>query len=80
MKTKTCSKCKIEKNITGFPKRKTSKDGMDSWCKKCMNKSSRKYRKIHKQKIKTYNKKYRETHQKELKMLQKKYYQSHKDK
>jgi hypothetical protein len=33
--TKICSKCKIEKSIKDFYKRKTSKDGLRCHCKKC---------------------------------------------
>lgn len=34
---KTCSKCKIEKEVSEFTKNKTSKDGLFSQCRKCKN-------------------------------------------
>lgn len=37
--TKCCSKCKKEKPLTDFYKRKAAKDGVNSWCKECFNKS-----------------------------------------
>ena len=38
MKTKICSKCKQEKDIILFSKRKDSKDGYRNICKECDNK------------------------------------------
>ena len=35
MKTKKCSKCKIEKSISGFSKDESSNDGLNCHCKKC---------------------------------------------
>lgn len=32
---KVCSRCKQEKPVTEFYRRKSSKDGYDSWCKRC---------------------------------------------
>ena len=37
METKVCSKCKEEKNICDFYKRKETKNGYRSDCKKCFN-------------------------------------------
>ncbi len=34
---KVCTQCKIEKEGYEFPKRKTNKDGLYSWCKECCN-------------------------------------------
>ena len=40
---KTCSKCKIEKPVSleYFSKHKLTKDGFDSWCKKCRTKKNK---------------------------------------
>ena len=35
MTKKICSKCKIEKDVCEFNKRKDSKDGLRGYCKKC---------------------------------------------
>lgn len=44
MKTKICSKCKIEKDITEFWKCKSNKDGLNYYCKKCHRKSAKEWR------------------------------------
>ena len=41
---KTCSKCKLEKELLDFHKNKNSKDGFCEKCKKCKNDYSKKYR------------------------------------
>lgn len=46
MKTKICSKCKQEKDIIFFAKRKDSKDGYRNICKECDNKLHKKYKLI----------------------------------
>jgi hypothetical protein len=35
MATKVCSKCKEEKDISGFCKRKSNRDGLYCWCRQC---------------------------------------------
>lgn len=40
-----CSKCKKEKSLSEFYKDKSSKDGYCCWCKKCKDKSTKKFRK-----------------------------------
>jgi len=52
VKTKVCSKCKIEKSVEGFTKAKKERDGLYSWCKECQ----KEYRKANSNKIKEYNK------------------------
>jgi hypothetical protein len=37
MDEKTCTHCKETKPIEGFSRRKSSKDGLQSWCKTCLN-------------------------------------------
>jgi superfamily II helicase len=41
--TKTCSKCKQEKDISQFNKNKRNKDGFQYFCKKCKLEQDRKY-------------------------------------
>ena len=42
---KTCTKCNIQKNIDEFGKNKNTNDGLNCWCKKCVNKQTANYRK-----------------------------------
>ncbi len=43
IKTKVCTLCKKEKEITLFYKRKEYTDGLDCYCKECKNKKSREH-------------------------------------
>lgn len=52
---KTCSECKVEKNILNFGKDKTGKFGVKSKCKTCMVKLVTEYNQKNKEKIKQYN-------------------------
>ena len=55
---KICSKCKEEKNIDCFGKNRTTKDGFQSNCKECRNKSSSEYYLANIEKKRAYGKKY----------------------
>lgn len=76
---KACSKCKQEKYIEQFNKKKASKDGYDSICKQCQHE----YDEARKDKKKEYNKiyspKYYEEHKEYLKIKQREYYQNNKE-
>lgn len=39
--TKCCTKCLETKDVSHFPRRSRSKDGLNTWCKSCMNANSR---------------------------------------
>ena len=52
MNTKKCRKCKIEKPLTEFSKRKALKDGLQYKCKACQSQSSANWRGIPKNKEK----------------------------
>ena len=45
---KVCMKCKVEKLLTEFNKRKISKDGFRSTCKSCKKEYDKQYRKVNK--------------------------------
>ena len=86
---KTCSKCKIEKELSDFYKKKASKDGFRSECKECNNIASKKYKinyyhrnkdKISKEKNKDYIKKYRELNKNHIRIINKRYRELNKDK
>jgi hypothetical protein len=65
MKTKICSKCRIEKDIYNFGKDKTRKDGLYPYCKEC--------RKLHNQKNKIKIAKYTKNYQINHKDIRNKY-------
>ena len=75
MDTKICSHCGKEYSATReyFPPRKTCKDGLDSWCKVCLNTISKeKYKQNYlniKMRRKKYNKQWNETHVKYKQIL-----------
>jgi len=51
MKTKVCSKCEEEKDLSEFYKQKKKKDGLRSQCKTCMNDFNKEYGKLNKEKV-----------------------------
>lgn len=79
MKTKICTKCKVEKSLYEFGSNKQSKDGKRSHCKECVNRHSKKYRQEHKEKIAIYTKRYHQEHREEAKIYSKKFHEAHKE-
>lgn len=92
---KTCSKCKIEKNLFEFNKRESSKDGFHQQCKRCLkkykdewyqnNKTSvvnrvKRYYDENKKQILEGCKKWRENNKEKVKKIQKKYREKNKEK
>ena len=53
---KTCSKCKERKPHSEFSKRRDSKDGFQSHCKKCQSRCAKQYYKENAEKFKQYRK------------------------
>lgn len=78
IKTKICSKCKVEKDIIYFSKHKKEKDGLRSYCKDCAKVYKDKYDKAHKEYSKEYSKMYRNTHRKQIAEYRKNYIESYK--
>jgi len=83
---KICTRCGCEKSIDKFGKQPATKNGLSSWCKKCINEQAKeysrthkiekaKYRKEHKVKISGYRQKYNQTHKTEIAEHKKKYRQ-----
>jgi len=88
---KTCNKCKIEKPLSDFSKKKQGKYGVSSICKLCSNQHNRAYREANKEKEKARQKAYREANKDKekayreankdkIKAYQKAYRESNKDK
>jgi len=71
MKTKICSKCRIEKYINKFHIDKHTKDNYSSWCKLCRKIYDKIYykKRYKKYRIRIIKQKYREKHKKEIKKL-----------
>ena len=74
--TKICSKCKVEKELCEFSRKKSSQQELRSECKECNRISSKKYREENKDKELNRHKKYREENKEILKI---KYYEQHKE-
>lgn len=53
-KQKMCANCKETKDITEFAKNRTTKDGLQAWCKECNNTYSKQYRKDNNEYVKQY--------------------------
>jgi len=84
---KTCTKCKIEKELTDFNIDKRGKYGVLSKCKLCCSKyyndnldHIKKYRELNKDKLKDFNKEYRKNNKEKLNENRKKYYNINKEK
>ena len=81
---KVCSKCKIEKELVEFDKRKDSKDGLRGRCKSCRRKYVKAYRgtnkEILREKKKDYDKAYNETNKEKLIKRGKAYRDANKEK
>ena len=80
MKIKSCTKCKIKKNLSEYRKRSDSKDGHSHICKICLSKDNKEYRSRPeiKTKIKKIQKDYYEKNKPKLLKKMKKYYQENK--
>jgi len=76
VKTKVCSKCKIEKPVDGFHKCIGRKDGLDFYCRLC----KKEYRKANSDKIKEYKKEYYKTNSDKIKEYIKEYRKANSDK
>jgi hypothetical protein len=76
---KVCSQCNIEKEFTEFSKRRTSRDGYHSQCKKCRNQYNKQYRIKNREQKKEYNKQYRIKNKEQLKEGKKQYYIKNKE-
>ena len=69
-KTKVCSKCGLEKDVSEFNKDKYTKDGIDCQCRSCR----KEYQHTHKEEIK----KWKEEHREEILEDAKEHYQNNK--
>lgn len=78
--TKICGKCKIEKSIQEFHKRKNSKDSHCNQCKSCKKFSNKSYRKLNRKEILESKKKYYLINKEKIAKYKKEYYKTNKEK
>ena len=78
MLTKICTKCKVEKLLDDFYKKKSNKDGLKYWCKECCKKYMSNYIKNNKDRIKEItdarNKRYYKNNKEKVKKQASDYY------
>jgi 5-methylcytosine-specific restriction endonuclease McrA len=77
---KTCRKCKTEKPLTEFYKKRSAKDGHQGACKLCDNAKSKAWREANKKKIDAKNKAYREANREKLNAESKAYRETNREK
>lgn len=77
---KQCSKCGEWKTPIVFSKNKKCKDGLSTWCKECVKKYNKQYKKDNKQKIKINKKLYNIKHKNEIIKYRRQYRNRNKDK
>lgn len=75
---KTCSKCKIEKELSAFYKNKAQKDGYQNCCKLCMNSVNNNWQKRNKEKSKDFTQAWRNNNEQHVKDVSKQWRQSNK--
>ena len=71
--TKTCPRCKLEKNLDCFYKNKKNKYGRSSWCIACTNEKVREWQKKYPEKCKNSIKNYKLKNKEKLKKVKKEY-------
>jgi hypothetical protein len=76
METKLCSKCKVEKDICEFSRKKSTNPTLRSECKECNKIISKKYREENKEKETNRVKKYREDNRDYFENYNKTYYKN----
>lgn len=76
---KRCSKCGKVKPLSLFYKKKSSKDGLMSYCKECAKAMDTQYRKAHKEKKKAYNAEYYQDNKEAILKQKAEYYQDNKE-
>ena len=54
MKSKVCTRCKVDKSFTEYNKNPICKDGLQSWCKSCQKEFNRKNVDYHSKKMQEY--------------------------
>jgi len=75
--TKFCNTCKQEKPIEAFSIHRKNRDGRNTRCKECNNKSSRAWHATHKEHIREYGRAYRIAHPENIRRLKRLYRQRH---
>jgi len=77
---KKCFGCKVEKQYFNYSKKKSNKDGLQSYCKDCTNANNKKYYKENKDKKANIQKEYKINNKEKIKNLHATYYQKDREK
>jgi hypothetical protein len=77
MKTKKCSKCKQVLSIVDFSKNKSTKDGLQRWCRACRAVAAKYYRQAHPGKVREQIRRWCEAHPEKIREQSKRYRQAH---
>lgn len=77
--TKVCTKCKIEKTLTEFPKKKSTKDGLYQYCKSCKSMDDKLYREGNRDKVLAKKFKYYSDNKEEINAKRRIYYHENKE-
>jgi hypothetical protein len=75
MSTKTCSKCRVEKDVSEFSKSKPSKDGLHCWCKLCL----KEYNEANREQRIAKSKEYYQANREEISVKSKKRYEANRE-
>jgi hypothetical protein len=81
MRTKTCTKCGLDKevNAENFGKRASSKDGFAHECKTCKAERDRKYREANKERLSALGKEHYQKNREKVKARSRKYYENNRE-
>ena len=77
MKTKVCTKCKVEKELSEFHKQAKAKDNLQTQCKVCRGEKGKAYRQI--PEVKQYRKEYLQKNKEHKKEYDKKRYKQNRE-
>lgn len=80
MNKKTCTKCKVEKDLNDFGKAPANKDGLRGSCKTCDKKYKKKHYQNNKEELKVKHKIYRENNKENKSIYNKQYRQDNSEK
>jgi len=76
---KTCPKCKVEKPVEEFSKNRSTKDGLQHYCKPCSCEWAAEYRENNEEQYRESSRRYYESNKEQRKVSRRKYYENNKE-